>query len=53
VNERKLERAIRAYIDARNENPKPFQWVRTTNDILAAVSRFCLRTSPEHYVAYF
>ena len=52
MNERKLERAIRAYIDARNENPKPFKWVRTADEILEAVNRACLRTSPENYVAY-
>jgi len=51
-SERELEQAIRAYIHARNENPKPFKWVRTADDILEAVSRFCLRTSPENYEAY-
>jgi len=51
-SERELEQAIRAYIDARNENPKPFKWVRTAGDILEAVSRFCLRTCPENYEAY-
>ncbi len=51
-SERDLEQAIRAYIDARNENPKPFKWVRTADDILKAVNRFCLRTSPENYEAY-
>lgn len=51
-SERELEQAIRAYIDARNEDPKPFKWVRTADDILEAVNRFCLRTSPENYEAY-
>jgi hypothetical protein len=44
--------AIRAYIDARNEDPKPFKWVRTADDILEAVNRFCLRSSSENYEAY-
>jgi len=50
--ERELEQAIFACIDARNEDPKPFKWLRTADDILEAVSRFCLRTSPENYEAY-
>ena len=41
---RELEAAISAYIEARNANPKPFRWVRSADDILAAVERFCHRT---------
>lgn len=41
---RELEAAITAYIDARNANPKPFRWVKSADDILAAVQRFCQRT---------
>jgi transposase len=39
-----LEVAIKAYLDAHNENPKPFRWTKTADDILAAVGRFCQRT---------
>ena len=39
-----LEAAITAYIQARNADPKPFRWVKSADDILAAVERFCLRT---------
>jgi len=28
-----------------NEQPKPFVWTKTADDILAAVARFCQRTS--------
>ena len=38
-----LEAAITAYIQARNADPKPFRWVKSADDILAAVERFCLR----------
>ena len=41
---RDLEAAITAYIDARNAAPKPFRWVKSADDILAAVQRFCQRT---------
>jgi transposase len=44
-----LEAALRAYIAATNAAPKPFVWTRTADEILAAVTRFCRRTSgPDH-----
>jgi hypothetical protein len=39
-----LERDIRAFIDATDADPKPFRWVKSADDILAGVRRFCLRT---------
>jgi transposase len=39
-----LERDIRAFIAATNAEPRPFRWVKTADDILASVKRFCLRT---------
>jgi transposase len=39
-----LERDIRAFVDATNADPKPFRWVKSADDILASVRRFCLRT---------
>src|SRR6202166_1544189 len=39
-----LEKAIKAYIDATNTDPKPFRWTKTADDILASIQRFCLRT---------
>ena len=39
-----LEKAIKAYIDATNADPKPFRWTKTADDILASIQRFCLRT---------
>jgi len=42
---RALEQAIRRYIASTNENPKPFVWTKSADDILASVQRFCQRTS--------
>lgn len=39
-----LERAIIEYIDTVNEDPKPFRWHKTADEILASIKRFCLRT---------
>ena len=47
---RQLEQAIRHYIKVNNDDPKPFVWSKTADDILASVERFCLRTSnSRHY----
>jgi transposase len=44
-----LEAAIRLYLAVYNENPKPFVWVKSADQILDSVRRFCLRTSvPAH-----
>ncbi|MBI2772938.1 MAG: IS630 family transposase [Chloroflexi bacterium] len=46
---RQLEDAIRLYLATSNEHPKPFVWVKTADEILASVRRFCERTSvPGH-----
>jgi len=42
---RELEQAIRAYLDIHNQNPKPFIWTKTADEILASVARFCNRIS--------
>lgn len=46
---RELETTIRKYINTHNEDPKPFIWTKTADEILASVARFCKRTSvPGH-----
>jgi transposase len=40
-----LERAIRQYLSTYNENPKPFIWTKSADEILASVARFCKRIS--------
>lgn len=42
---RELEKAIRAYIQHHNNDPKPFIWHKTADQILDSVARFCTRTS--------
>lgn len=42
---RALEEAIRQFLDANNEDPKPFVWTKTADEILASIARFCERTS--------
>ena len=39
-----LEAAIYRYLDVTNEDPKPFVWTKTADQILASVARFCRRT---------
>jgi putative transposase len=39
-----LEADIRQFINTHNENPKPYKWVKSAGEILAAVKRFCLKT---------
>jgi transposase len=41
---KELEEAIREYIDVHNEDPKPFQWTRTPDQILDSISRYAQRT---------
>src|SRR3954471_3214739 len=40
---RELEAAIREYITVHNENPKPFVWTRTADQILASIARYAQR----------
>jgi transposase len=42
---KELEAAIREYIDVHNEDPKPFVWTRTADEILASIARFAQRTT--------
>jgi transposase len=37
----KLEADIRNFIDRNNQNPKPFKWTKSADEILASVKRFC------------
>ncbi len=39
-----LEQAILDYRDTVNQNPRPFRWHKSADEILAAIKRFCLRT---------
>ncbi|MGB4925606.1 MAG: IS630 family transposase, partial [Giesbergeria sp.] len=37
--------AIHQYLELNNSHPKPFAWVKSADDILASIERFCLRIS--------
>jgi transposase len=38
---RQLEADIRAFIERYNENPKPYRWTKSADEILSSVKRFC------------
>ena len=40
-----LERDIRQWIELWNENPRPYVWVKTADQILASLARYCERVS--------
>jgi transposase len=44
LNTRELCDAIESYVTATNDEPKPFRWTKTADEIIASVSRFCART---------
>ena len=41
---KELEADIQAFIEKHNENPKPYKWVKSADEILASVKRFCQKT---------
>ena len=45
---RELESAIREFIEVHNEDPKPFVWTRTANQILDSIARYARRTLASH-----
>ena len=42
---KQLETDIRAFIERHNENPKPYRWTKSADEILASVKRFCQKTA--------
>jgi len=40
---KELEADIQAFITKHNENPKPYKWTKSADEILASVKRFCHR----------
>ncbi len=43
-----LEAAIREYISVHNEQPKPFRWTKSADQILASMARFATSTLAAH-----
>ena len=42
---RQLEEAIRSYLALYNDDPKPFVWTKSADEILSTVARYCERIS--------
>jgi len=42
---RELESAIKQYLKIHNEEPRPFIWTKTADEILSTLARFCKRIS--------
>jgi transposase len=40
-----LETKIKNYLAIHNQDPKPFIWTKTADEILNSIARFCVRTS--------
>ena len=38
-----LERSIQSWIETWNENPRPFVWAKTADEILDTITRYCQR----------
>ncbi|CAN5373131.1 IS630 family transposase [soil metagenome] len=39
-----LENGIRAFIKVHNDNPRPYKWTKSADEILASVKRLCQKT---------
>jgi transposase len=44
LDTRELRHAIELYIEETNDDPTPFVWTKSADEILASVARFCART---------
>jgi transposase len=42
---RELNKDIRSWIETWNENPRPYVWTKTADQILETISRYCNRTT--------
>jgi len=42
---RRLEADIGEWVRLHNQDPKPFRWTKTADEILASIARYCERTS--------
>jgi hypothetical protein len=40
---------VTTYIDATNEDPTPFVWTKSADEIIDSVKRFCLQTSDSRH----
>jgi transposase len=47
---KELESAIKLYLATYNADPKPFVWVKTADQILDSIKRFCLRVGESNSI---
>ncbi|MGD8376189.1 MAG: IS630 family transposase [Acidobacteriota bacterium] len=45
---RQLDKDIHTFLDLKNEDPRPFVWTKTADEILANIARFAQRTHDVH-----
>ncbi|HUN87920.1 MAG TPA: IS630 family transposase [Terriglobales bacterium] len=53
VSVQQLEQAIREFIAAHNQHPKPFRWTKSADRILASIARFATSTLAAHRPATY
>jgi transposase len=46
---RELNADIRAWIESWNENPRPFVWTKTADEILDSIARYCTRINESRH----
>jgi transposase len=46
---RQLNADIRAWIDTWNDNPRPFVWTKTADEILESIARYCTRINESRH----
>jgi transposase len=46
---RQLNTDIRAWIDTWNDNPRPFVWTKTADEILDSIARYCTRINESRH----
>jgi transposase len=46
---RQLNADIRAWIDTWNDNPRPYVWTKTANQILASITNYCTRINDSRH----
>jgi transposase len=46
---RQLNADIRAWIDTWNDNPRPFVWTKTADEILESIARYCQRINESRH----
>jgi hypothetical protein len=44
-----LQASIRAWVDAWNQDPHPFVWHKTADEILAAIAAYCQRINDSEH----